>query len=133
MYQLRVEGGSLAYDDQGEGPLVILVPGLGDLRQEYRFLTSELRAAGFRVVSLDLRGHGDSSTGWASYSRKATAADLLALVDHLDAGPATVIGNSFAAAPAVWAAAERPEAVEGLVLIGPFVLPQPDKPLQRAR
>jgi pimeloyl-ACP methyl ester carboxylesterase len=70
--------------------------------------------------------------GWPSYSRKASGRDLLALIDHLDAGPATLVGNSFAAAPAVWAAAERPDAVEGMVLIGPFVLPQPAKPVQQA-
>ena len=130
--QLPVDGGTLAYDDRGEGPLVVLVPGLGDLRQEYRFLAPRLLDAGYRVVSVDLRGHGESSVGWASYSRKAAGADLLALIDRLDGGPATIIGNSFAAAPAVWAAAERPSAVAGLVLIGPFVLPQPEKPVQQA-
>ncbi|MGD8862200.1 MAG: alpha/beta hydrolase [Myxococcales bacterium] len=131
MRELFVEGGMLGYDDQGSGKLVILVPGLGDLRQEYRFLVPRLVAAGYRVVSIDLRGHGDSSVDWSSYSRKSGGADLLALIAHLDAGPAIIVGNSFAAAPAVWAAAERPAAVAAMVLIGPFVLPQPDKPLQR--
>ncbi len=131
-HALCLDGGTLAYDDQGDGPLVILAPGLGDLRQEYRFLAPALVDAGYRVVSVDLRGHGGSSVGWRDYSRKAAGADLLALIDHLDAGPATLVGNSFAAAPAVWAAAERPEAIEGLVLIGPFVLPQPDKPVMQA-
>jgi len=130
--QLHVDGGTLAYDDRGTGPLVILMPGLGDVRQEYRFLANDLVAAGYRAVSVDLRGHGGSSTGWRDYSRKAAGEDLLALVEALDAGPATIVGNSFAAAPAVWAAAERPAAVEGLVLIGPFVLPQPARPLVQA-
>jgi len=98
----------------------------------HRFLASDLVDAGYRAVSVDLRGHGGSSVGWADYSRKAAGADLLALIDALDAGPATIVGNSFAAAPAVWAAAERPAAVEGLVLIGPFVLPQPAKPVMQA-
>lgn len=128
----HVGGGTLAYDDRGEGPLVLLVPGLGDMRQEYRYLAPYLLDAGYRVATVDLRGHGGSSVGWASYSRKASGADLLALIDHLGAGPATIVGNSFAAAPAVWAAAERPDAVEGLVLIGPFVLPQPARPMMQA-
>ncbi len=130
--RLQVEGGTLAYDDEGTGPLVVLVPGLGDLRQEYRFLARELVAAGYRTVSLDLRGHGGSSVGWDDYGRKAAGGDLLALIEALDAGPATIVGNSFSAAPAVWAAAERPDAVDALVLIGPFVLPQPAKPLLQA-
>jgi hypothetical protein len=46
--QLVLAEGTLAYDDQGAGPLVVMVPGLGDLRQEYRFLTpnSSRRATG---------------------------------------------------------------------------------------
>lgn len=131
-HKLSVAGGTLSYDDQGTGPLVVLMPGLGDLRQEYRFLMKDLLTAGYRTVSVDLRGHGGSSVGWADYSRKAAGADLLDLIDALGGGPATIVGNSFAAAPAVWAAAEKPEAVEGLVLIGPFVLPQAPKPAMQA-
>jgi len=132
METLRVDGGTLAYDVAGAGPLAVLVPGLGDLRQEYRFLAPRLAEAGYRVVTMDLRGHGGSSVGWPSYSRKALGADLLALCDHLGGGPAVLVGNSFAAAGLVWAAAERPQAVSGLVLIGPFVLPQPAKPATQA-
>ena len=61
---LEREEGRLAYSDEGDGPLVVCVPGLGDMRQEYRFLAPGLVEAGFRVVALDLRGHGESSTGW---------------------------------------------------------------------
>lgn len=57
-------GGHIAYDDRGSGPLVVMVPGLGDLRAEYRFLTAKLVEAGFRAVTMDLRGHGESGTGW---------------------------------------------------------------------
>ena len=55
-YLIRPEG-RIAYDRTGEGPLVVLVPGMGDLRSTYRFLVPVLVAAGFSVVSVDLRGH----------------------------------------------------------------------------
>ncbi|MGB2839556.1 MAG: alpha/beta hydrolase, partial [Actinomycetes bacterium] len=42
----------VAYDVQGEGPLVVAVPGMGDLRTTYRFLAPTLVAAGFRVATL---------------------------------------------------------------------------------
>lgn len=43
-------GGRIAYDDSGgAGPLVICAPSLGDLRQEYRFLTPQLVATGFHT------------------------------------------------------------------------------------
>ena len=113
------------------GPLVILVPGIGDLRQQYRFLAPQLAAAGYTVVSMDQRGMGESSTGWPDYSAAASGSDILALIDELDAGPAHLVGNSSAAGSAVWVAAEAPERVASLTLIGPFVrdIP-PSSPLQ---
>lgn len=123
--------GRIAYDDTGgSGPLVIAVPSLGDLRQEYRFLRPHLETAGYRVVTVDVRGHGESSTGWSDYSAAAVGADVLALVDELGAGPAVVIGASMAAGAAAWAAAEQPDRIAGLVLIGPFVRDIPASPVQ---
>lgn len=112
--------GRIAYDIQGAGPLVLLVPGMGDLRSTYRFLTPALVAAGYTVATTDLRGHGDSSSVFSSYGDAVTASDLVALLDDLGK-PAVVIGNSMGAGAAVIAAADRPELVSGLVLVGPFV------------
>jgi pimeloyl-ACP methyl ester carboxylesterase len=113
-------GGRIAYDARGRGPLVICVPGMGDLRSVYRFLAPLLEEQGYRVVTMDLRGHGDSDTTFDKYDDAATGGDLVALVRHLG-GPAVLIGNSMGAGAAVWAAAESPRLVSGLVLLGPFV------------
>jgi pimeloyl-ACP methyl ester carboxylesterase len=113
--------GKISYNDSGSGPLVICIPSIGDVREEYRFLAPQLVNAGFRVIQMDLRGLGQSSTGWDDYSLKAVGADLLALIRSLDAGPAYVIGTSMASGAAVWASVEQPESIAGLVLIGPAV------------
>jgi pimeloyl-ACP methyl ester carboxylesterase len=118
-YLSRPEG-RIGYDVTGSGPLVVLVPGMGDLRAGYRFLAPALRDAGYRVACTDLRGHGDSDTTFASYGDQETADDTIALIEALGE-PAIVIGNSMGAGAAVLAAAQRPELVSGLVLIGPFV------------
>jgi pimeloyl-ACP methyl ester carboxylesterase len=118
---LDVVGGRLAYDVAGAGPLVVCAPGMGDLRAEYRLLTPQLVAAGYRVATLDVRGHGESSVGWTDYSVAGVGADMLALACALDTRPAFLIGTSMAGGAAVWAAAEAPETVAGLVLIDPFV------------
>jgi pimeloyl-ACP methyl ester carboxylesterase len=118
---IEQQGGMLAYDDCGQGPLVVCVPSLGDLRAEYRFLVPQLVAAGYRVITVDVRGHGETSTDWPDYSVGAIGSDLVALIRSLQAGPAIIIGTSMAAGAAVWAAAEAPTLVAGLVLIGPFV------------
>jgi pimeloyl-ACP methyl ester carboxylesterase len=112
--------GRIAYDVTGQGPLVVLVPGMGDLRATFRFLTPDLVSAGYRVATMDLRGHGDSDATFTEYGDAVTGQDALALVEHLG-GPAVIVGNSMGAGSAVWAAAERSDLVRGLVLVGPFV------------
>jgi pimeloyl-ACP methyl ester carboxylesterase len=112
--------GRIAYDIAGDGPLVVLVPGMGDLRSTYRFIAPALQAAGYRVAATDLRGHGGSDTTFMSYGDAETAGDVLALIEELG-GPAVVVGNSMGAGATAIAAAERPDIVSGLVLIGPFV------------
>ncbi len=118
---LEREGGKVAYDVAGAGPLVICVPSMGDLRAEYRFLAPELVKAGYRVVTLDQRGIGESSVQWSDYSVAGVGSDILALVRRLDAGPAVVIGDSSGGGAAVWAAAEAPELIAGIVLVDAFV------------
>lgn len=120
-------GGRIAYEvhpAQGEERgLVVAVPGMGDLRSTYRSLAPALAAAGHRVVTTDLRGHGDSDTGFAEHGDEATAGDVVALVEALRDGgqPVAVVGSSMAAGSAVLAAAQRPDLVDALVLLGPFV------------
>ncbi|WP_374970599.1 alpha/beta fold hydrolase [Terrabacter sp. BE26] len=120
--------GRIAYDTVGTGPLVICVPGMGELRGVYRSTVPALAAGGYRVVTMDLRGHGDSDATFSSYDDVAAGGDILALIEHLG-GPAVVVGNSMGAGAAAWAAAERPELVTGLVLVGAFVRNPPMNPL----
>ena len=118
---LELAQGRLAFDDRGTGPLVICVPSMGDVRQEYRFLAPMLVEAGYRVVTMDVRGHGESSVNWPDYSVAAIGADILALIRHLNAGPTLLVGNSMAGGASVWAAAEAPELIARVALIDPFV------------
>lgn len=118
-YMMLPEG-RIAYDDQGAGPVVICMPGIGDIRAEYRLLTPRLVAAGFRVVTVDPRGQGETDARWPDYSVPAIAGDVLALARELRAGPVYLVGNSRAGGVAVWAAAEAPELVAGIALISPF-------------
>lgn len=125
---LEVPGGRLAYEDTGgTGPLVVAIPGMGDLRGEYRHLVPYLASAGYRVVSMDIRGHGETTADWDDHSARAVGHDVIALIDHLQAGPAIVMGTSFAAGSAAWAAHDAPDRVSALVFFGPVVrdLPTP--------
>ena len=123
--------GRIAYSLMGTGPLVICVPGMGDLRSVYDPLASALAEAGFRVATMDLRGHGDSATTFDAYDDVAAGSDLIALAEHLGE-PAVLVGNSMGAGAACWAAAEAPQLVAGLVLLGPFVRDGKPNPLAQA-
>ncbi|GAA2181348.1 alpha/beta hydrolase [Brooklawnia cerclae] len=113
--------GRIAVEVSGEGPLVLCIPGIGDLRSSFRHIVPGLVASGYRVAAMDLRGHGDSSADFDAYDGASTAGDALAVVQHLGADTAVIVGNSMGADAAVVAAAQSPSAVAGLVLIGPFV------------
>jgi len=126
--------GRIAYDlqnpPQGTGPLVVCLAGMGDIRSTFRFLSPALAEAGFRVATMELRGHGDSDATFSAYDDAAAASDLLALVDELG-GPAVVVGHSMGAASAIVAAAQRADLVTGLALVGPFAREPRLNPLLR--
>ena len=118
---LRLADGIIAFDDQGQGPLVLCMPAGGDLRSEYRSLTPQLVASGYRVVTMDMRGQGESSVDWPEYTDEALGSDMLALIKYLGASSAYLIGTSKATGAALQASLQQPSLVRGLVLIAPFV------------
>jgi pimeloyl-ACP methyl ester carboxylesterase len=126
---LDINGGRIAYDSIGEGPLVVMSHGIGDRRQAFRYLAPLVAQAGYRVVTADMRGHGDSSMGWTSHdgtdaiSRTDVAGDLVELIRHLG-GPAVIIGHSLSGGAATIAAATAPDLVCGIAEINPFTMTQ---------
>ncbi len=120
---LNIGENTIAYELTGSGPLVVLAYGIGDSRHSYRFIAPALAANGYRVANVDIRGCGDSSLGWAGYSRTDIAGDLVALVRHLG-GPAVVIGQSISGGAATIAAATAPEVITGVIELAPFTRAQ---------
>jgi pimeloyl-ACP methyl ester carboxylesterase len=126
---LDVPPGRIAYRLTGEGPLVVLVHGMGDTHRTFRHLVPRL--SGYRVAAMDVRGYGHSTGSWDDHGVEAIGADVLALIERLG-GPAIVVGHSIGCSSAVWAAAESPESVTGLGLIAPFSGDAPIKTWMRA-
>lgn len=118
---VETDGGKLAVEVEGEGPLVICSPAMGDTRDAFAPFAAHLVACGHRVARVDLRGHGDSTARFNHYGDEASADDLLTVIEALGGGSAVLAGASMSAAAVVIAAARRPEKVGGLVLIGPFL------------
>lgn len=115
MNRLEVPGGSIAYRLAGSGrPLVVLLhAGYVDQRMWERELAH--LAARTTTVTFDARAHGASSTPFEPFQQ---CDDVAALIRHLDAGPAVLIGVSMGAGAAVDTALEYPGLVRALVLSG---------------
>jgi pimeloyl-ACP methyl ester carboxylesterase len=120
---LSVDGGRIAYEVTGEGPLVVLAHGMGDSRDAYRFVVPHLVTAGYRAAATDLRGAGESDTSFTGYTRTDIAGDLVALIRHLG-GPAVLVGHSISGGAATIAAATAPELVSAIVELAPFTRKQ---------
>jgi pimeloyl-ACP methyl ester carboxylesterase len=120
---LQLDERVIAYEVSGEGPLVVLAHGMGDSRAAYRFVAPRLVEAGYRVALTDLRGCGESTAEWPSYTRTDIAGDLIALVRHLG-GPAVLVGHSISGGAATIAAAKEPELFAGIAELGPFTRKQ---------
>ncbi|MFI7428357.1 alpha/beta fold hydrolase [Micromonospora sp. NPDC049836] len=129
--QVARDGGSIAYEVHGAGPLVVLAHGMGENRASFRHLAPRLVAAGYRVASVDVRGHGDSSPHWPTYAPAEVGGDLLAVVQALGGGPATLVGSSSSGAAVVFAAADAPDLVSGVVQVSPFVAQPKPNPAMR--
>jgi pimeloyl-ACP methyl ester carboxylesterase len=125
--------GTLAYSDYGGGgQLVLMFPGMGALRSEYRYLAPKLSQAGYRAITVDLRGHGQSSVPWKTYDVPSVGEDILALTEYLNGGTAHLICTSKSAASGVWAVVERPKIFQSLILIGAFTRQVEINPIMNA-
>jgi pimeloyl-ACP methyl ester carboxylesterase len=110
-----VPGGRLFVVDDGDGPPVVLLhAGIVDLRA-WDALVPLLVDRGLRVVRYDARGYGRSTTEDVEFSNRA---DLVAVLDACAIGRACLVGNSRGGMIALDTAAEHPERVAALVLLG---------------
>lgn len=118
------DGFRLAYSEFGSGDrVVVLMHGILGTRQLHRPLARRLATEGFRVLTLDLLGHGDSdrpSESWR-YCTTGWAEQPLALLDHLGIDRAVVGGMSVGASVGLEVAALAPERLHGLVLEMPVL------------
>ena len=111
----EVNGARLFYTDEGEGTPVLLVHGWSCDGSDWSWQTPALKAAGYRCIVPDLRGHGRSSVPEDGFTPPGFAADLAELLRQRGAGPAIAIGHSMGGAAVVALAVEHPECVRAVV------------------
>lgn len=109
-------GERLWFREQGEGPALVLVHGWCMSSAVWRFQFDRLSTR-FRVIAPDLRGHGDSPSGFAECDLETFTADIVALFHYLDLNGAILAGWSLGSQVAVSAFPLLKERLEGLALI----------------
>lgn len=103
----------------GEGPPVVLLHGLGSGGNDWFPITPFL-APDYRLLLIDLRGHGHSSLPRDSYSIAAMASDVLAVLDAEEIERAALVGLSLGGCVALQTAIQSPQRVSRLVLVNTF-------------
>jgi pimeloyl-ACP methyl ester carboxylesterase len=129
-----VAGRRLRYLDIGQGPVLLLVHGLGASLQAWYANVADL-ATDHRVIAVDLPGFGHSDLAAAPADVRSYAAALADLLDWLDVERAIVVGHSLGGLIAQRMAIEHPDRVAGLVLVstsGGRVAPRQARMFRRA-
>jgi pimeloyl-ACP methyl ester carboxylesterase len=119
MPSVEVEPGvSLHVEDIGSGRPVVLVAGFGLNSESWQGQVYPLTQAGYRFISLDVRGTGQSSKPLDGYGMDRLAADIVAVLDHLDLRGVTLVGWSFGAQMAMRVARMAPQRLAQVVFVG---------------
>ncbi len=118
--QLSFEHEALTFSAQamGDGPIVLCLHGFPDNAGSFRHQLPALAEAGYRAISLTLRGYEPGAIpADGDYTMETIATDILAVIEGLDTGPVHLIGHDWGAAVAYVAASAAPERFKSLTVM----------------
>ena len=117
MRAIETNGVTLAVDDRGDGPAVVLLHGFPELAFSWRHQIQPLVDAGFRVISFDQRGYGASShpEQLEAYALRSLAGDVVGVLDRLGIENATIVGHDWGSIVAYTTAIIHPTRVRSVV------------------
>jgi pimeloyl-ACP methyl ester carboxylesterase len=115
------DGVTLAGEQDGDGPPIVLLHGLTATRRYVVMGSRLLERSGHRVIAYDARGHGRSTPARdpTAYGYSQLASDLRTVLDALELPHATLAGASMGAHTALRFALDNPERVSALAIITP--------------
>ena len=122
-FATAADGVTLAYERHGEGPAIVMVHGFGSSRMQNWKSTGwfgGLTAAGFSILAMDCRGHGDSGKPHdpESYGHARMADDVVRVMDAAALPGAFILGYSMGGFIALRLLAAHPERVTRLAIAG---------------
>lgn len=128
MDRAPLDGADLDYQMVGSGEAVLLIPP-GPLADGFLpFLSEDALAGHYRLIQYHRRGQAGSSQATPPVSYAEQAADAAGLLSHLGVSRAHVVGHSTGANIALQLALDRPEVVQTLALLEPWLTASPSAP-----
>ncbi len=115
MPHITANGISIHYETHGEGPPLLFLHGLGSSLQDWAPQITPF-ASRFRVITMDLRGHGESEKPPGPYSIALLAQDAGALIEKITPDPAHVVGLSMGGAVALHLGLEYGHLLQSIVV-----------------
>lgn len=106
----------LYYESTGDGQLLLLIHGLGSSTRDWEPQVAEF-AKSYRVITVDLRGHGQSEKPAGPYTIPEFAADVASLLESLHASPAHIVGLSLGGGVAFQLAIDYPAMLKSLTIV----------------
>lgn len=113
--KVQINGIQLAYTDQGKGTPILFVHGFPMNKAAWEPQVKALSSS-FRVISLDLRGHGESEAPLWHYTLEKYADDIHGLLEHLSIDQAVLAGLSMGGYTLFDFHRKYPDRVKGLIL-----------------
>lgn len=129
--KIQTNGINLHIAEAGAGFPVIFLHGFPELWYSWKNQLPALAAAGYHAVAPDLRGYGESDAprGVENYTMRMLAADVIGLLDALQAEKAVVVGLDWGARIAWSCAQNYPQRVQAIIALGvPFSPRSPQPP-----
>lgn len=119
MTKININNVNLNYEIYGSGFPVVLIHGLSDDLTYWKYLVKELKKY-YKVVAMDLRGHGKSDEGNDEYTMDLLKNDVVSLCSKLNINEFHLIGFSLGGEIALKIAIENPNTVSRLIIISSF-------------
>jgi pimeloyl-ACP methyl ester carboxylesterase len=124
-----VDGTRIHYLDQGRGPAVVMIHGLGGQLRNFSYALTERLAARHRIVLIDRPGSGYSDPLPAGPATvRAQARVIATAIRRLGIERPVIVGHSLGGAVALAIGLDDPDLARGLALVAPLTQPQEEVP-----
>lgn len=130
-FVVPIDGIRTAYFDAGRGPAILFLHGLASNFTHWIHVAPHF-ADRFRVLGIDLPGHGETGPAHGPLSARAFAAHVRRFLDRFGIDRVLLVGHSLGGMVAAQTAIDSPDRIERLVLINPAGFQSMPRPLRLA-